>query len=105
MLLTKKLRVRHLNWCMPLSFSYETVSSGSLRLLEKVDFDQSDLVTEDVMILDSGEEIYNWVGSGANEEETKKALALSKVNRHLGNTYFPWIGVFFLHCSEKFVHK
>jgi len=57
---------------------YETLTTGNLRLIEKHDFDKNDLVTEDVMILDSGEEIYNWVGAGANEEETKKALELSK---------------------------
>jgi len=57
---------------------YESPSSGVLRPIEIADFEQGDLVPDDVMILDSGAEIYNWIGKDANEDEIKKALDLSK---------------------------
>jgi len=57
---------------------YESPSSGALRPIEVADFGQGDLVPDDVMMLDTGAEIYNWIGKGANEEEIKKALELSK---------------------------
>ncbi|XP_067616887.1 gelsolin-like [Eurosta solidaginis] len=41
-------------------------------------FEQSDLDVDDVMLLDAGDEIYVWVGSGANEEENVKILHMVK---------------------------
>ncbi len=38
-----------------------------------------DLVTDDVMLLDSGAEIYIWVGDEASSEEKAKAFQLAKV--------------------------
>ena len=35
------------------------------------DFTQSDLVSDDVMILDGGKIIYVWIGSGSNDDEKK----------------------------------
>ena len=35
---------------------------------------------DDVMILDSGAELYVWIGKGANEDEVKKSMDLAKVN-------------------------
>jgi gelsolin len=35
--------------------------------------------TDDVMILDSGDEIYVWVGDDASKEEKDKALDMAKV--------------------------
>ena len=41
---------------------------------EIFDFDQSDLIEDDVMILDTYAEVYVWIGKGANTEEKKKSL-------------------------------
>ncbi|XP_028988715.1 gelsolin-like [Betta splendens] len=42
------------------------------------DFTQSDLATDDVMILDTGDEIYIWIGNDANQEETTGAPKIAK---------------------------
>lgn len=42
-------------------------------------FEQADLDMDDVMLLDAGDEIYMWVGSGASEEENNKILNMAKV--------------------------
>ncbi|XP_038149535.1 villin-1 isoform X1 [Cyprinodon tularosa] len=47
--------------------------TGRFRLTEVYDFEQSDLDEEDVMLLDTWEEIFLWVGQFANETETKEA--------------------------------
>jgi gelsolin len=36
------------------------------------------LVSDDVMILDSGAEIYVWVGKEADEDERKNAISMAK---------------------------
>ncbi|KAM9839452.1 villin-1 [Aulostomus maculatus] len=47
--------------------------TGQFRMTEVDDFAQSDLDEEDVMLLDTWEEIFLWVGSFANQYETKEA--------------------------------
>ncbi|CAD6993520.1 unnamed protein product [Ceratitis capitata] len=42
------------------------------------DFEQSDLDIDDIMLLDAGDEIYMWVGSGASAEENAKILHMAK---------------------------
>jgi hypothetical protein len=41
---------------------------------EIFDYDQEDLIEDDVMLLDTYNEIFVWIGKGANAEEKKKAL-------------------------------
>jgi hypothetical protein len=45
---------------------------------EVFDFDQSDLIEDDVMLLDAYTEIFVWIGKGANVEERKEAMNLAK---------------------------
>ncbi|XP_039983459.1 villin-1 isoform X1 [Xiphias gladius] len=47
--------------------------TGQFRMTEVVEFAQSDLDEEDVMLMDTWEEIFLWVGSSANQFETKQA--------------------------------
>ena len=37
------------------------------------------MVDDDVMILDSGAEIYVWIGNDADENERKESMKLAKV--------------------------
>lgn len=53
-------------------------ASGRLSVEEIADFVQEDLVQDDVMILDTYEEIFVWIGVGANVEEKKGALQTVK---------------------------
>jgi len=45
---------------------------------EVLDFDQSDLIEDDVMLLDAYTEVFVWIGKGANVEERKEAMNLAK---------------------------
>uniref|UniRef100_A0A8C9YW09 Villin like n=1 Tax=Sander lucioperca TaxID=283035 RepID=A0A8C9YW09_SANLU len=47
--------------------------TGQFRMTEVDDFAQSDLDEEDVMLLDTWEEIFLWVGNSANQYEAKEA--------------------------------
>lgn len=44
---------------------------------EVVNFSQSDLVPEDVMLLDTWDAIFLWVGKQANREEKKQSIMLA----------------------------
>ncbi|XP_074648526.1 advillin-like [Tubulanus polymorphus] len=52
-------------------------ASGNIDVEEIVDFQQDDLCSDDVMILDSYDEVYVWIGTGANAEEKKEALTIA----------------------------
>jgi len=47
---------------------------GYFYVEEVFDFDQEDLIEDDVMILDTYREVFVWIGNGANTEEKKKSL-------------------------------
>jgi hypothetical protein len=57
-----------------ISIIYSSLLSGYFRVEEIFDFDQEDLIEEDVMILDTYAEVFVWIGKGANVEEKKAAL-------------------------------
>ncbi|XP_037550095.1 villin-1 [Nematolebias whitei] len=48
--------------------------TGQFRMTEVYNFDQNDLDEEDVMLLDTWEEIFLWVGISANEYEIKESM-------------------------------
>ncbi|KJE93069.1 villin [Capsaspora owczarzaki ATCC 30864] len=49
-------------------------SKGYFYVEEIFDFDQSDLVEDDVMLLDTYDELVLWLGSGANDKEKAEAV-------------------------------
>jgi hypothetical protein len=51
-----------------------STNRGYFYVEEIFDFDQEDLIEEDVMLLDTYREVMVWVGNGANAEEKSKAL-------------------------------
>lgn len=48
------------------------------RVVKISNFEQNDLMADDVMILDSGKEIYVWIGPEAKEEEKENGLKMAK---------------------------
>jgi len=62
----------------PRLFHVVILPSGASRAVEIRNFEQTDLVDDDMMILDSGAELYVWVGNDATQEERKTALELAK---------------------------
>ena len=49
-------------------------ATGGFAIDEIVDYDQTDLCTDDVMLLDTGFHIYLWVGDGASSEEKSSSF-------------------------------
>ena len=54
--------------------------NGRFRALEIDDFDQKDLSQDSVLILDSGDEIYIWIGNEASDSDKENSLELAKVS-------------------------
>lgn len=54
-------------------------ANGKIRVEEIHHFEQEDLDSDDVMILDGGDEIYIWEGQGSSDEEKEKSLDMAKV--------------------------
>lgn len=52
--------------------------AGCLRVNEVSHFSQEDLNEDDVMVLDSGDEVYVWVGRGSDDQEKEKAFAMAE---------------------------
>jgi villin 1/advillin len=53
---------------------HASTATGKFHIEEIPDFDQSDLIDEDVMILDAGYQVFVWIGSQATTEEREKAV-------------------------------
>ncbi|XP_064474510.1 gelsolin, cytoplasmic-like isoform X1 [Ornithodoros turicata] len=54
-----------------------STATGKLRVEQMCNFSQEDLDEDDVMMLDSGDEIYIWIGKGSTEEERSKSLEVA----------------------------
>ncbi|XP_068226728.1 gelsolin, cytoplasmic isoform X2 [Palaemon carinicauda] len=52
--------------------------AGCLRVHEVSNFSQEDLNEDDVMVLDSGDEVYIWVGQGSDDQEKEKAFTMAE---------------------------
>lgn len=50
-----------------------------MQVKEIYNFDQDDLMTEDIFILDCHSEIYVWVGQQANSKYRRDALSIGQV--------------------------
>ncbi|KAH8292417.1 hypothetical protein KR054_009491, partial [Drosophila jambulina] len=62
----------------PRLFHCRLTPNGLVKVEEVAKYEQEDLDSDDVMLLDAGDEIYMWVGSGASEEENAKILDMAK---------------------------
>lgn len=67
-------------------------SQSSLQVNEVYNFSQDDLLTEDVLILDTHAEVFVWVGQSVDPKEKQKAFEIGEV----GNFIFLVLLVF---CS------
>ena len=63
----------------PRLFHCVELNNGKVTAREICHFKHEDLITDDVMVLDSGDEIYVWIGNNANDNEKQKSLELAKV--------------------------
>lgn len=64
-----------------------------------LEFSQDDLIPDDVMLLDTGNAIFMWIGGGANAEEKSSAEVLAKVISRSA----PWLmGFPVVICSHHF---
>ncbi|XP_075213446.1 villin like protein quail isoform X2 [Lycorma delicatula] len=52
-------------------------ATGAFKVEEIINFTQTDLVVEDVMLLDSKTAVFLWIGSQSNKEERSQALQLA----------------------------
>lgn len=52
--------------------------SGRTRLIELFDFKKDDLVEDDVMILDTGREVFVWVGEKSDSNEKEAAMKMAE---------------------------
>ncbi|XP_076312885.1 villin-1-like isoform X2 [Tachypleus tridentatus] len=53
-------------------------ASGRFQVEEIFDFNQSDLIEDDIMLLDAWDTVFLWIGNKANSEEKKMAMSLAE---------------------------
>lgn len=61
----------------PRLFHLRKLNSGKTRAIEIFNFTKQDLVSDDVMILDTGREIFVWVGEEADSDEKEAAMKMA----------------------------
>lgn len=64
----------------PRLFHCQIRTNGRFRVEEIANFAQDDLDPDDIMVLDGGDEVYVWVGTGSTEEEKAKSIDMAKVS-------------------------
>jgi len=62
----------------PRLFHVQKMISGRTRLIELFDFKKDDLVEDDVMILDTGREVFVWVGEKSDSNEKEAAMKMAE---------------------------
>ncbi|CAG0921436.1 unnamed protein product [Notodromas monacha] len=62
----------------PRLFHCLLTAAGKLRVEEVANFDQDDLIVDDTMVLDTGAEVYVWIGNGALPDEKAKAFSMAE---------------------------
>ncbi|XP_049954281.1 gelsolin, cytoplasmic isoform X1 [Schistocerca serialis cubense] len=62
----------------PRLFHCRITITGRFRVEEIPHYKQEDLDEDDIMVLDSGDEIYVWVGSRSTQEEKEKSLKMAE---------------------------
>jgi len=63
---------------VPRLFHCHVSPTGKLRVEEITDFKQEDLDEDDIMVLDSGDEIYVWVGNKSSSEERQLGMKMAE---------------------------
>ncbi|KAJ9583648.1 hypothetical protein L9F63_022014, partial [Diploptera punctata] len=63
---------------LPRLFHCHVSPVGKLRVEEITHFRQEDLDEDDIMVLDSGDEIYVWIGNKASQEERQMGLKMAE---------------------------
>lgn len=59
-------------------FHLRKMGSGKTRFIEILNFSRQDLVDDDIMILDTGKEIFIWEGKESSSDEKKSALTMAE---------------------------
>lgn len=62
----------------PRLYHCKILLNGKFRVEEIGDFTQEELEQDDIMVLDGGDEVYVWEGSGSTEREKQKAIDMAQ---------------------------
>lgn len=66
-------------------------ADGSLDLAPVDGYGKDKLISDDVFVINTGEHVYCWVGSGASVDERKNAI--SYASNYLNKTITPWLPI------------
>jgi len=53
-------------------------ATGNITVEEVVSFNQEDMISEDVMLLDAGHSIFSWLGAHSNKQEQQETIRIAK---------------------------